>query len=143
MSKIGDLTASLTIEAEFPDIEGFIVNLHYLDRKELTAMRKRTTVIKFSKTTRQREEEIDNDKFLEEYASAAIKGWKGLKVKDLSMLLPVDLSKAPNLNEEIPYTEEEALDLLSNSTTFDQFVTDCMNDYEMFSKKSKDKIVKN
>ena len=42
---------------------------------------------------RQREEEIDNDKFLESYAEKAIKSWKGLKVKHLPVLMPADITK--------------------------------------------------
>jgi hypothetical protein len=37
-------------------------------------------------------------------------------------------------NENIDYSDEEALELLKNSTIFDQFVTDTMNDFEQFSK---------
>ena len=45
--------------------------------------------------------------------------------------------------ELIEYNEDEALELLKNSTVFDQFVTDCMNDYEQFSKKKEEEDEKN
>jgi hypothetical protein len=47
----------------------------------------------------------------------------------LPQLLPIDMSNA-NPNEEISYNETEALELIKNSTVFDQFITDCMQDYE-------------
>ena len=97
---------------------------------------------KFNKRTRQREEEIDNDKFLEEYTKRAIKGWKGLRVKDLPQLLPIDMSNA-DPNEEISYNETEALELIKNSTVFDQFITDTMNEFEQFSVTKKETDVKN
>ena len=97
--------------------------------------------LKWNKRTRQREEELDNDKFLEAYAQKAIKGWKGLKVKHLPVLMPVDISEM-NGNDDIVYSEEEALDLLKNSAIFDQFVTDSMNDFEQFSKKKKESLFK-
>ena len=53
--------------------------------------------------------------FLEAYTKKAIRGWKGLRMKHLPNLLPVDLTGA-NLEEVIPYTEEEALDLIKSST---------------------------
>jgi len=140
MSKISNLMAKETvIDVEFPDIEGFVVNLVYLGRDDLMKIRNASLTYKFNKRTRQREEEIDNDKFIEEYARRAIKGWSGLKVGSLPKLLPVDIS-AMDKDEVVEYSEEDALDLLQNSTIFDQFVTDAMNDYEQFSisKKAED-----
>ena len=68
---------------EFPEIEGFKVDLVYLNREDLMKIRNRSLTFKFNKRTRQREEEVDNDKFLEAYAEKAIKGWTGLKYKKL------------------------------------------------------------
>ena len=45
--------------------------------------------------------------------------------------------------EEISYSEEEALSLITNSTVFDQFVTDTMNEFEQFSITKKETDVKN
>jgi len=143
MSKIAGLRAQeTTIEVEYPEIDGFIVSLIYLNRDDLTKIRNRSLTYKFNKRTRQREEEIDNDKFLEEYTKRAIKGWKGLRVKDLPQLLPIDMSNA-DPNEEISYNETEALELIKNSTVFDQFITDCMQDYEKFTIENKEQEIKN
>ena len=143
MSKISKLIAAETItEVEYPDIEGFVVNIAYLTREDLVKIRNQSLSYKFNKRTRQREEEIDQDKFLEAYTKKAIRGWKGLKMKHLPNLLPVDLTGA-NLEEVIPYTEEEALDLIKSSTVFDQFITDCMSDFEQFSVTKKEQNEKN
>ena len=143
MSKIKNLIAKETTSwVEFPEIDGFEVELVYLNREDLMKIRNRSLTFKFNKRTRQREEEIDNDKFLEAYSEKAIKGWKGLKAKHLPDLLPVDISNMDS-EELIEYNEDEALELLKNSTVFDQFVTDCMNDYEQFSKKKEEEDEKN
>lgn len=143
MSKIASLRAQeTTIEVEYPDIEGFIISLVYLNRDDLTKIRNRSLTYKFNKRTRQREEEVDNDKFLDEYTKLAIKGWKGLRVKDLPQLLPIDMSNT-DPNEEISYSETEALELIKNSTVFDQFITDAMQDYEKFTIKNKEQEIKN
>jgi len=131
-----------TTWVEFPDIDGFEVNLRFLTREELTKIRNASLTYKFNKRTRQREEEIDNDKFLDNYAQKAIVGWKGLKVKHLPVLLPVDISSM-DANEEIEYSEDEAVELLRNSSIFDQFVTDAMNDFEQFSKQKAEDNAKN
>ena len=143
MSKIKNLIAKETTSwVEFPDIDGFEVELVYLNREDLMKIRNRSLTFKFNKRTRQREEEIDNDKFLEAYAEKSIKNWKGLKAKHLPLLFPADIS-AMDPDENIEYDEEDALELLKNSTIFDQFITDCMNDYEQFSKQKAEEDEKN
>ena len=143
MSKIASLHAQeTTIEVEYPEIDGFIISLVYLNRDDLMKIRNRSLSYKFNKRTRQREEEIDNDKFLDEYTKRAIKGWKGLFVKDLPQLLPIDMTNV-DASEEINYNEEEALELIKNSTVFDQFITDAMQDYEQFTIENKEQEIKN
>ena len=143
MSKIKNLIAKETTTwVEFPDIDGFEVNLRFLGREDLMKIRNVSLTYKFNKRTRQREEEVDNDKFLEHYAEKAIASWKGLKVKHLPILLPVDISSM-DAEEEVEYSIEDAIELLKNSTVFDQFVTDTMNDFEQFSKKKAETDTKN
>ena len=105
-------------------------------------IRNQSLTFKFNKRTRQREEAIDNDKFLEAYTIRAIKGWKGLQIKHLPMLLPVDISSM-NGDEYVEFSEDEALDLIKNSTIFDQFITDTMSEFEQFSITKKETDVKN
>lgn len=143
MSKISSLIATeKVIEVEFPDIDGFVVSMVYLTREDLTKIRNQSLTYKFNKRTRQREEDVDSDKFLNFYVEKAIKGWRGLKFKHLPQLLPVDISNS-NGEEEIPYSHEEAYELVKNSTVFDQFVTDTMNEFEKFSVIKKEEDEKN
>ena len=143
MSKIKNLIAEQSsVWVEYPDIDGFEVNLKYLTREDLMKIRNASLTYKFNKRTRQREEEIDNDRFLEHYAEKAILGWKGLKVKHMPALMPVDISGIDG-EDDIEYSSEDAIELLKNSTVFDQFITDTMNDFEQFSKKKAAADVKN
>ena len=143
MSKIKNkIVKESSTWVEFPDIDGFEISLQYLTRDDLMKIRNASLTYKFNKLTRQREEEIDNEKFLESYAQKAIRDWKGLKMKHLPILLPVDIS-GDDPDEEVEYSEEDAIELLKNSTIFDQFITDTMNDFEQFSKKKKETDEKN
>lgn len=143
MSKIKSMLVKETSTwVEFPDIDGFEVNLRYITREELLKIRSASLTFKFNKRTRQKEEEVDSAKFLEHYAEKAIAGWRGLKVKHLPMLLPVDISSM-NPEESIDFTEEDAIELLKNSPIFDQFITDTLNDFEQFSLKKTEANVKN
>ena len=130
------------VEVEFPDSDNFYVSLTYLNREKLTKIRNRSLTIKFNKRSRQREEEVDNEKILEEYAREVVRGWRGLTIRELARLMPIETAGA-NLEQEVPYSEEDALELLRNSTIFDQFVTDCQNDFEVFEKDKTDSQVKN
>lgn len=131
-----------TTWVDFPDIPGFEVNIRYVTREDLLKIRGASLTFKFNKRTRQREEEVNNDKFLELYAEQAILGWRGLKVKHLPALMPVDISSM-NPEEEIEYNQEEALELLRNSGIFDSFISDTMADFEQFSKLKTETTVKN
>jgi hypothetical protein len=143
MSKIKSMIVKdTTTWIEFPDITGFEVNVRYVTREDLLKIRSASLTFKFNKRTRQREEEVNNDKFLELYAEQAIIGWRGLKVKHLPLLMPVDISSL-NPEEEIQYTAEEALELLRNSGIFDSFITDAMSDFEQFSRTKSETTVKN
>jgi len=143
MSKISSLMATETVvDVEFPDIEGFVISLVYLTREDLLKIRNASLSFKFNKRTRQREEEIDNDKFLAAYTERAIRDWRGLKVKHLPHLLPVDISSMDG-EDNIDYSLEEAIDLVRNSTVFDQFITDTMNEFEQFSITKKETDLKN
>lgn len=130
------------IEVEFPDSNNFYVSLAYLSRDKLVKIRNRSLVVKFNKRSRQREEEVDNEKFLEEYSREVIKGWRGLTIRELARIMPIETAGA-NLDQEVPYTEEDALALLQGSPIFDQFITDCMNDFELFEREKVDNQVKN
>jgi len=143
MSKIKNLIAEQSsVWVEYPDVDGFEINLKYLTREDLMKIRNSSLTYKFNKRTRQREEEIDNDRFLENYAEKAILGWKGLRVKHMPALMPVDISGIDG-EDDIEYSNEDATELLKNSTVFDQFITDTMNDFEQFSKKKAEADVKN
>lgn len=143
MSKIKSMIVKETSTwVEFPDIAGFEVNLRFVTREDLLKIRTASLTYKFNKRTRQREEEVDSAKFLEAYAERAIADWRGLKVKHLPMLLPVDITSM-NPEESVDYTSEDAVELLKNSPVFDQFVTDTLADFEQFSRKKAEDDAKN
>ena len=126
------MTPSKTVSIEFPGMEGFEVDLCYLAREELIKLRKRTITTKFNRRTHQPEEVLDEDKFLTEYTTAVIKGWRGLKISYLEELLLVD-TEGLDSNQELPYSAEEAEILMKNSNTFDTWVTEAVGDLENFT----------
>ena len=127
------LTPSKTVSMEMPGFEGFEVKLTYLAREELLKLRNRSVKQVLNKKTRAYEEQLDNDKFLVEYCKAIIKGWKGLKYKYLEELLLVDTSSV-DLEDELPYTNENAELLMKNAGDFDNWVSETVGELENFTK---------
>ena len=126
------MTPSKTVSVDYPGYTGFSVDLCYLAREELIKVRKKCLSNKWNKRTHQPEEELDDEKFLTEYAKAVIKGWKGLKYRYLEELLLVDISDL-DPDDELVYTQENAELLMKNATSFDTWVTDNVGDLENFT----------
>tara|TARA_R110000803_G_scaffold98881_1_gene166969 strand:+ start:569 stop:1018 length:450 start_codon:yes stop_codon:yes gene_type:complete len=121
---------------EFPGLEGFEVELANLARKELVALRKRCTTNKFNRKSRAFEESLDDTKFVKEFTSATVKGWKGLKLIYLEDLLLVDL-KGKDIESELPYSDDNAQQLVENSNEFDNWLNEVVFDLENFRTESK------
>tara|TARA_Y100000401_G_C8226235_1_gene175847 strand:+ start:30 stop:464 length:435 start_codon:yes stop_codon:yes gene_type:complete len=126
------LTPSKTVEIDYPEFEGFTVQLTYLAREELLKLRNRTLKQKFNKKTRAFEETMDEDLFLTEYVKAVIKSWKGLKYEYVAQLLLIDTANI-DLKDELRYTQENAELLMKNSGDFDTWVTEVVGDLENFT----------
>ena len=124
-----------TIEVEHPTLEGFFVNVNFISKEKMRKLLDRSTTTKFSKKTHKPEEEVDNDLFLSLYSKALISGWKGLKTGYLKELLPVDLT-GEDLEKDIEYTEDDALDLLKGSSDFDNWLSSVVSDITVFNKAS-------
>ena len=133
------LVDSKTTWVEFPGLDGFEVELANLSRKELIALRKRCTQNKFNRKTRAFEEVLDDDKFLEHFTNATVKGWRGLKLKYLEDLVLVELG-SNDPDKEMEYTIENAIVLVENSNEFDNWLNEVVFDLENFRSAEQAKI---
>ena len=125
------LVDSKTTWVEFPGLDSFEVELANLSRKELVALRKRCTTNKFNRKTRAFEEVLDDDKFVKEFTDATVKKWKGLKLKFLEDLVLVELGNNEP-NSMLPYTIENAQQLVENSNEFDNWLNEVVFDLDHF-----------
>jgi hypothetical protein len=129
-----------TAWVEFPGLDGFEVELANLSRKELVNLRKRCTTNKFNRKTRVFEEILDENKFVEEFSGATIKGWKGLKLKYLEDLILVDL-KGQDPEIMMEYSSENAQTLVENSQEFDNWLNEVVFDLDNFRSPEQRKVV--
>ena len=135
------LVDSKTTWVEFPGLDGFEVELANLSRKELTSLRKKCTINKFNRKTRQFEDELNDEKFVEEFTRSTVKNWKGLKLEFLQDLLLVDL-EGQDSTKEMEFSEANAQVLVENSSEFDNWLNEVVFDLENFRTKSKGKAKK-
>lgn len=124
------LVPSKTITVEYPGMPDFAIDLCFLSRESLQQIRKKATKTTFK--NRQPVEEVNDELFLEMYVKATVKGWKGLKISYLEQLAPIN-STGLNQDDELAFTEENALFLMKNSTNFDSFVSETVTDLSNFS----------
>jgi len=116
---------------DFQGLDGLQVEVVNLSRKELTALRKKCTVTKFDRKTRQAVEDIDEDKFVMEFTGAVVKNWRGLKLSYLESLLLVDIG-TQDPEKELEYSIENAETLVSSSTEFDTWLNEVVFDLDNF-----------
>ena len=116
---------------DFAGLPGFSVEVANLSRKELNALRKRCTTQKFDRKTRQLVESLDEDKFVNEFAEASIKNWKGLTVEHLETLLLID-TDGQDPQAEVEYSKENAEVLVTNSSEFDTWLNEVVFDLDNF-----------
>jgi hypothetical protein len=134
------LVDSKTTWVEFPGLIGFEVELANLSRKELTNLRKKCTINKFNRKTRQFEDELNDEKFIVEFTKSTVKNWKGLQLGYLQDLLLVDL-KGQDEKAEMEFSEENAQSLVENSTEFDNWLNEVVFDLENFRSHEQGKTV--
>lgn len=125
------IISSKKLDIEYPGIPGLTLTLQYLGKDQLRKLRDRCTTNKFDRKTRQIKEELDQELFLKEFAAAAVKGWKGLTMEKLSHLVPLDYSEDKK-DEVVPYTVDNAVILLENSSELDTWLNDTVFDLENF-----------
>lgn len=130
------LVPSKNVEVEYPGFDGFKIDIAFLSRETLVGLRKKAT--KQTYKNRQPIEELNDDLFLQLYVQACIKGWKGFKLSYLEQLAPVDLA-GQNPDDELEYTEENALSLMKGSTNFDAFISEMVTDLGNFQKSNAQK----
>lgn len=129
------LVPSKAVSVEYPGMPGFELNLNFLSKETIIGLRKKSMSTKF-KRGGQVEEEVNDDLFTELYVKAVLKGWKGLKMKYVEQLVPVDMTGV-NPEDELAYNDENALMLMKNSTDFDQYVGGQVSDLANFTSAKK------
>lgn len=129
------ISTNKVMKIEHPYLKGFVLDIAYVSRETTRKLIDRASVVEFNKRTHKPEESVDNDLYLKLHIKELIKGWTGLKLKYLPDLLPVDFSDTEYTDEEeLEYTEQNALDLMKNSNELDNWLSTVVIDIKNFNK---------
>jgi hypothetical protein len=87
-----------------------------------------------------RKEKMNSEKFYKDFISKVFIGWNGLKVKTLAKIFPIAIE---NPEMEIPYSEENAIELMREAYDFDTFIQNVVMDIEKFQAEKREEEIKN
>ena len=117
---------------DFPGCAGLTFDLAFLSKEQLQKVVEKCTKIRIDPKTRQQTEQLDDDLFLSTYVSAIIKGWDGFKFKYLNEFI-VWKTAGIDQDDEMDYSEGNAITLMKSSTVFDNWVSDQISDLGKFT----------
>ena len=127
---------------EYPGLDGLEFDLAFLSKDSNQDILKKCTITRFNPKFQRTDEELDDEKFLEMYVAAIVKNWRGFKMKYLSEFVIADFSDFDD-DQELDYSQENALTLMKSSTTFDNWVSKQIGEIKNFTKQdSKKKSIK-
>lgn len=120
-------------EVEYPGMPGLVVQIAAISRETSKKLKESSEITKYDSKLRMPVKEMDEDKFIESFAAAAVKGWKGFKYKYLPEFMLVDLTDI-DPESELEYSQEDAVTLIKHSTVFDSWLNDQVFSLESFRK---------
>ena len=117
-----------TVTISHPTYKSFVVDLKYISRETSRKISKESQRIRMES----QDSEIEDGTFNLIYAKEAFAGWKGLTYDILSHFVLLDTSKITDMNEEIPFSVDDAAYLLTASQTFEAWINKVVFDIDQF-----------
>jgi hypothetical protein len=122
--KIKD-TSDKKVLAEFRD--GFKVEIRYTPRGRVQRIVEESMVTEMDPRTFTQKTRRDNDKFFTLMATEIVIGWSGLSAKVLRSMIEME-----DYPDELPYSIEDAAELLAKAYDFDAWVQNIATHLECF-----------
>ena len=117
-----------TVTISHPTYKSFVVDLKYISRETSRKISKESQRIRMES----QDSEIEDGTFNLIYAKEAFSGWKGLTYDILSHFVLLDTSQITDMNEEIPFSVDDAAYLLTASQTFEAWINKVVFDIDQF-----------
>ena len=119
-----------TVSVAHPDYKSFVVDLKYISRETSRKISKESQRLRLEA----KDVELEDITFNNLYAKEAFAGWKGLTYDILSHFVLIDTSQVEDMNEEIPFSLEDAAFLMTASQPFEAWVNKVVFDIDNFRK---------
>lgn len=120
-----------SVEVPFKGLDGFKVTIGYLGKSITRRLAQESTTQKMDGNGNV-VQDFDQDSFTEAFCKEAIKDWSGLKYKHLTQLMLIDEAQIEDMEAELPFSHDNAYVLLKESTIFDNWVNERVNDLATF-----------
>lgn len=111
-----------------PDYKTFVVDLKYISRETSRKISKESQRLRMET----KDIEVEDLTFNTIYAKEAFAGWKGLTYNILSRFVLIDTSQVSDMDEEIPFSLEDAAFLMTASQPFEAWVNKVVFDIDNF-----------
>lgn len=108
-----------TVEVAYPGMPHFKVALNYMSRATSKRVMEESRKDEWVNGTLIKVQ--DDEQFLKAFIREAFKGWTGLTLADVEKLMLVELGDA-DLSTPVEFSEDNAYQLMSNSSAFDSWV---------------------
>lgn len=144
---IKDLKAKEVKSAMVTYDEDFKVKflLNYIEKSEMTRLNGQFTRTKFNPKSHSKEEEVDIEGLRKRICEIGVSGWAGITPRWLSTVMPIDADGIGNMDEEIPFSQENLTDLCDAIYGLDGWIFENVRNGEHFNKNQahKDDQIKN
>lgn len=144
---IKDLKAKEVKSAMVTYDEDFKVkfNLNYIEKSEMTRLNGQFTRTKFNPKSHSKEEELDIEGLRKRICEIGVTGWSGVTPRWLATVMPIDADGIGNMDEEIPFSQENLTDLCDAIYGLDGWIFENVRAGEHFNKiqAHKDNQIKN
>ena len=122
----------MTAEVEYKD--GIFLTLQFISRNTLNSISRTCVVQKYNEVTKSRQPQIDSDRFAESFCRRAVVGWRGVTLRKLARLIPLDLKRFPveDHDAERPFEIADLITVVKNAYELDNFLQDTAVDLKIF-----------
>ena len=119
-----------TISVAHPNYKTFVVDFKYISRETSRKISKDSQRLRMEA----KDVELEDITFNTLYAKEAFAGWKGLTFEILSHFVLIDTSQITDMNEEVPFSIDDAAFLMTASQPFEAWVNKVVFDIDNFRK---------
>lgn len=117
--------------------------LNYIDKSEMTRLNGQFTRLKFNPKTHNKDEELDTEGLTKRICELGVAGWSGVTPRWLSTLIPIDMSSVADMDEEIPFSQENLQELFKSVFGLEGWIFENVRNGESFNKSDKEAQIKN